>query len=158
MGPVVNIEGKSSPLYNLVLDKYFDKGSYTTCNLSFYFHPKKQDAQYSSTSIADTCDFASLTKKFTPMAYSFTSSYTLEMVFRILNDNGVSTKYIHKNINLREVINLKAASDLSSKVTSVSETKITYGEICKLAMFLVDRVKHEGIFEDDQEPEHNSST
>lgn len=145
---MVSIEGQLSPLYCLILDKYFDKDSYTTCNLSFFFHPKMHDT---TISVTDSCDFASLTRAFTPMPYSLTTSYIFEMVYRILNDDKTSNKYIHKKINLREVINLKAASNLSNQATSVSDSKITYGEISQLAMFLVDRIKSEGIFEGDNE-------
>lgn len=143
----MSIESKLSPLFNIVLQKYMDRGKYHTCDLGIYLHKKTNEDQ------SGLDEPNTLETKFKPISFSKTSSFILELVYLISSDSHMPSKYIHKSINLREVINLRAASNLSSQAVSVSESKITFGEISQLAMFLADKVKNEGLFEGEQKTE-----
>jgi hypothetical protein len=128
-----------------------DRGKYHTCDLGIYFHTKSIEEKALDHELTESLN--SLTSRFRPMPYSKTSNYMLELVYLISSESKLPSKYIHKSINLREVINLRAASNMSNQVTSVSESKITFGVINQLAMFLADRVKNEGLFDGSEEKE-----
>lgn len=136
---MVVIEGKAWKLENLLLSKFMDSGAYKSANLNVYLNSKK-DAEGQSRQ-----QILAFQKKMQPLLYSATSNYLLELVYMSATEESQATRYIHKPVNLREVINLKAAADASSRPVSLSDSKINFGEITALARFVAAQVHNEGI-------------
>lgn len=116
-----------------------DSGSYKSANLKIYLNSKKEAGKQSREQILAFID------KLHPLLYSSTSNYLLELIYMSGTEESISNRVIHKSINMREVINLKAAADASSQPVSLSDSKINFGEITALARFLAAQVHNEGI-------------
>lgn len=148
------MENQPIPLHILVLDKYLDIGVYRTSLLKVYLREKVGDQSPQTDPIEegkreDSDIGRFIISPFKPMLYSSTSSYLLDMVCYTSSDtNQQPTSKSHKSINLREVMSLRSIEMAGSTTSSsLADSKIYYGDIRKLSLFLADKVKTENLFE-----------
>jgi hypothetical protein len=132
----VTIERNTLEMYNQVLEKYVDLGEYTTGKLDVYLKSKKQNTDA-------TCF---LVRPFTPMYYSNTSDFLVNMVYFISRDSNKPDRFLHRQINLREVMNLNNSENSGQSNKSLMKS-IYYGDVRLLGLYLVDKCKSGNLFD-----------
>ena len=145
------VEGAYFPMHNLILDKFLDLGTYRTGLLNVYLRPKLSESANDSKFRGE-----SLASPFRPLLYSVTSSYLLELIYFTSTESNQPTKKTHKSINLREVMNLKHSDFAGTQKKTGADSRVYYGDIRQLGLFLAEKVKTANLFdtkEEEQEQE-----
>jgi hypothetical protein len=137
-----------------LLTKFIDNGPYKSAKLNIYLNAKKEILGEG----LEGENIMEFREKLRPLLYSSTSNYLLEMTYMMSTEDKLPNRALHKTINLREVINLKAAADASAKGVSLSDSKISYGEITALSRFLSAQVHSEGMFTGSKELDPDANT
>ena len=136
-------EGQNLILYNLVAEKFLELDTTRTGKVDIYLFqkPDKDVKEINSGGVA-------LMNSFTPISYSATSNYLMELVSYTSGDSPTSPyTSSYKSVNLREVINLRNAFESGAKSKAASETRVLYGDIRQLGFFLAEQVKTSNIME-----------
>jgi len=154
-GAFLNIEGRVFKLFNSILEKYLDLGPVKTGKVNIFLNPKPEAYLQSQDNALSAPNMLS---PFIPMPYSMTTNYVMEVVYLTSTEGTIPNKMLHKSINLREVMNLKNADGGVSKGNPVNDSKLHYGTIKQLALFMVNKVKTANLFETADDVAENEPT
>lgn len=148
---IARVEGHNLILYNLVSEKFMEVDSMRTGKVDIYLFqkPDKDIKEINSGGVP-------LMNSFVPITYSETSNYLMELVLYTSGETP-SAPYTssYKSVNLREVINLRNALESGGKNKSLSESRVFYGDIRQLGLYLAYQVKSSNIMEN-QDTETNT--